>query len=225
MNRKPGRILFAVVLTLGGLVLMHNQLVVSDEARQNQRAGRVHNEETIPRNTSGTFFGVLKRYVTERTTDVVPDTLLPVRDLTREQLLQLPDDRLFFSGDSGYFDGFKRIGEKYGPFDLTMIEAGAYDRDWPAVHMTPEQSVQAHLDLQGHAMMPIHNGTFNLAFHTWYEPLERVAQAADARQVRLSTPIPGEVLEVRHLTLGERWWRPLIPHSQSRESGQVEPST
>ncbi|HEX9390365.1 MAG TPA: MBL fold metallo-hydrolase [Usitatibacteraceae bacterium] len=66
------------------------------------------------------------------------------------------DLRLFFSGDSGYFGGFKQIGERFGPFDLTMIETGAYDHDWPDVHMQPEQTLQAHLDLRGRHLLPVH---------------------------------------------------------------------
>ncbi len=59
------------------------------------------------------------------------------------------DLRVFFSGDTGYFDGFKAIGERFGPFDLTLMETGAYDPRWPYVHMQPEQTMQAHIDLRG----------------------------------------------------------------------------
>ncbi|MFP3616095.1 MBL fold metallo-hydrolase, partial [Paraburkholderia sp. SIMBA_050] len=54
------------------------------------------------------------------------------------------DLRVFFSGDTGYFDGFRTIGERLGPFDVTLIETGAYDPQWPYVHMQPEETVQAH---------------------------------------------------------------------------------
>lgn len=70
-----------------------------------------------------------------------------------------------FSDDTGYFDGFRQIGEHYGPFDLTLIETGAYNLAWPNVHMQPEQSLQAHLDLRGRWLLPIHNGTFDLSIH------------------------------------------------------------
>ncbi|QJR82851.1 hydrolase [Alteromonas pelagimontana] len=125
-------------------------------------------------------------------------------------VLKTAYESLFFSGDSGYFSGFKQIGERFGPFDLTMIEAGAYDKDWPEIHMTPEQSVQAHLDLQGRTMIPIHNGTFNLAFHPWYEPLERVLNAADANEVVLSTPMFGEVTGPDYPANVKRWWRDVM---------------
>ncbi|SBS32644.1 metal-dependent hydrolase [Marinomonas aquimarina] len=113
---------------------------------------------------------------------------------------------LFFSGDSGYFPGFKEIGERYGPFTMTFIETGAYDKAWPQIHMTPEQSVQAHLDLQGDIMVPVHNSTFDLAFHPWQEPLVRVEQAAAKSQVTLSTPVFGEVFRGSEVRT-KRWWQ------------------
>ncbi|GAB3038845.1 MBL fold metallo-hydrolase [Bowmanella dokdonensis] len=130
-------------------------------------------------------------------------------------VIKTAHQNVFFSGDSGYFQGFKQIGRKYGPFDLTLVETGAYDPDWPDVHMTPEQSLQAHLDLQGRVMMPIHNGTFDLAFHAWYEPLERISQLADQHNVRLSSPVPGQVLSLQQSLDTLRWWQPLIPSLQT----------
>lgn len=124
-------------------------------------------------------------------------------------VIKTPAESVYFSGDSGYFDGFKTIGDKYGPFDLTLIETGAYDKDWQDIHMTPEQSVQAHSDLQGKVMMPIHNGTFDLAFHAWYEPLDRVSHAAAEKGVSLTTPIVGEVVTVGSDYPESRWWTSL----------------
>lgn len=122
-------------------------------------------------------------------------------------VIETEQGTLFFSGDSGYFPGFKEIGDKFGPFDLTFIETGAYNEDWPDVHMTPEQSVAAHKDLNGKVMMPIHNGTFNLAFHAWYEPLERVSTAAHKQNVSLTTPIVGQVLTLGEPMPNEPWWQ------------------
>lgn len=122
-------------------------------------------------------------------------------------VIKTPTHNLFFSGDSGYFDGFKEIGNRFGPFDLTLIETGAYDKDWPDIHMTPEQSIQAHLDLKGNVMMPIHNGTFDLAFHTWYEPFERVTDAAKRHDVSLCTPIVGEVITLGLFQQTQAWWQ------------------
>jgi L-ascorbate metabolism protein UlaG (beta-lactamase superfamily) len=113
---------------------------------------------------------------------------------------------LFFSGDSGYFDGFRLIGERYGPFDLTMLETGAYDKDWADIHMTPEQSVQAHLDLNGRVLMPIHNGTFDLALHPWYEPFVRLSTAATIHKIEVATPIMGEQVLLNQPRINQHWW-------------------
>ena len=117
------------------------------------------------------------------------------------------DLRVFFSGDSGYFDGFKRIGERFGPFDLTLIENGAYNVDWPGVHMQPEETLRAHQDLKGRTLLPIHNGTFDLALHAWYEPLDRIVALAGTHGVPVSTPMMGEPINICQPQQGQRWWR------------------
>jgi L-ascorbate metabolism protein UlaG (beta-lactamase superfamily) len=114
--------------------------------------------------------------------------------------------RVFFSGDTGYFDGFKAIGERLGPFDITLMETGAYDAQWPYVHMQPEQTVQAHIDLRGRWLMPVHNGTFDLARHPWQEPFERVVALTAERHIPLTTPRMGERLDLAAPHPGERWW-------------------
>ncbi|MGB1008752.1 MAG: MBL fold metallo-hydrolase [Thiolinea sp.] len=118
-------------------------------------------------------------------------------------------ERVYYSGDSGYFAGFKAIGDKYGPFDLTLLETGAYNTDWPDVHMFPEESVKAHLDLRGKTLLPVHNGTFDLSFHPWYEPFERVTKAAKAQGVQLTIPLVGEVFTARQQGITEPWWQAL----------------
>jgi L-ascorbate metabolism protein UlaG (beta-lactamase superfamily) len=122
--------------------------------------------------------------------------------------VMIDDDlRVFFSGDSGYFDGFKAIGERLGPFDVTFMETGAYDPQWPHVHMQPEQSLQAHLDVRGRVLMPIHNGTFDLAMHPWFEPFERITALAADHGVPLATPVIGERLDLQRPHAGQAWWR------------------
>ena len=118
----------------------------------------------------------------------------------------IDDVRIFFSGDSGYFDGFKLIGEQFGPFDLTLMETGAYNVDWPDVHMQPEHSLQAHIDLKGRWLLPIHNGTFDLAFHAWYEPFDRIVALANERNVLISTPAMGEAFNLLEPHKGRAWW-------------------
>ncbi len=121
--------------------------------------------------------------------------------------------RIFFGADSGYFGGFKAIGERYGPFDVTLLEAGAYDTRWTAIHMLPEQTVQAHQDLRGRWLLPIHNGTFDLAFHPWQQPFERVLTAAAAQGVNVTKPVMGERIDLTDIRPGRPWWRGEDPRS------------
>ncbi|WP_144113214.1 MBL fold metallo-hydrolase [Paraburkholderia sp. BCC1886] len=120
--------------------------------------------------------------------------------------------RVFFSGDTGYFDGFRTIGERLGPFDVTLLETGAYDAQWPYVHMQPEETVQAHVDLGGRWLVPVHNGTFDLAMHRWQEPYERAIGLAAVRGIPISTPRMGERLDLSAPHRGEKWWRE-VPES------------
>ena len=128
--------------------------------------------------------------------------------------------RIFFSGDTGYFDGFKAIGERFGPFDLTLIETGAYDPQWPDVHMQPEESLQAHLDVKGRHLMPIHNGTFDLALHAWTDPFDRITALAEKAGVPLVAPVMGERLDIRQPALSKQWWKG--PQPQARPAVMTE---
>ena len=121
-------------------------------------------------------------------------------------VIQSGEQRIFYSGDSGYFSGFKQIGERFGGFDLALMENGAYNDYWPSVHMTPEQSVQAFTDLRGKVLYAVHNSTFDLAFHTWHDPLDRIADLSAAQQITLATPVIGEVLTIGQPRTNVRWW-------------------
>ena len=112
-------------------------------------------------------------------------------------MIRSGEQRIFYSGDSGYFDGFRQIGARFGGFDLALMENGAYDAYWPAVHMTPEESVQAFQDLRGKVLYSGHNSSFDLAFHTWQDPLDRLADLAALKNIELATPEIGEVMTVR----------------------------
>ena len=117
--------------------------------------------------------------------------------------------RIFYSGDSGYFPGFKQIGDRFGGFDLAMMENGAYDAYWPSVHLSPEETVQAFQDLRGKVLYVVHNSTFDLAFHTWQDPLQRVAALAQAKGLELATPQIGEVVTVGAPRTNVAWWQGL----------------
>lgn len=124
-------------------------------------------------------------------------------------VLQHQQTTLFFSGDSGYFDGFKQIGDRFGPFDLTIMEGGGYDPAWPEVHMKPDETVQGHLDLKGDVLMAIHNGTFNLAFHDWQDPFDKIAQYSQEQSVTVIFPRFGEKVTVGEFTTTNHWWKHL----------------
>ena len=120
------------------------------------------------------------------------------------------EHRAFFSGDTGLFPAMRDIGDRLGPFDLTMIEAGAYGRSWPDWHLGPEQAVLAHQLVRGAVMLPVHWGLFDLAYHGWTEPIERVLVAAEAAGVTVLTPRPGESVQPRAPPALQRWW-PEVP--------------
>jgi L-ascorbate metabolism protein UlaG (beta-lactamase superfamily) len=117
-----------------------------------------------------------------------------------------PQHRVYFSGDTGLFPALHDIGEQLGPFDLTMIEAGAYGSAWPDWHLGPEQAVTAHRMVRGKVMLPVHWGLFNLAYHGWTEPIERVLAAAHEAQVEVIAPRPGQSIEPSAPPPVDPWW-------------------
>ncbi|WP_433721301.1 MBL fold metallo-hydrolase [Actinoplanes sp. CA-051413] len=118
-----------------------------------------------------------------------------------------PTRKAFYSGDTGYFPGFAQIGEEHGPFDVTLVQIGAYGDAWPDIHMVPEDGVATHVDVQGGLMIPVHWGTFNLALHDWPEPADRTWREAKARDVRLAVPRPGERVDVDNPPAVDGWWQ------------------
>jgi L-ascorbate metabolism protein UlaG (beta-lactamase superfamily) len=117
------------------------------------------------------------------------------------------EHKTFFSGDIGNYPGLAEIGDKFGPFDLTLIECGAYDPMWPDLHLNPEQAAEAHMAVKGKLMLPIHWGTFNLAFHNWFDPPERLLIAAESNQVKVVFPHPGQIVTVDDPPDIDCWWR------------------
>jgi L-ascorbate metabolism protein UlaG (beta-lactamase superfamily) len=117
-----------------------------------------------------------------------------------------PEHRVYFSGDSGPFPGFAEIGERYGPFDVTLMETAAYDRTWPEVHQNPPQAVAAHLAVKGDLLMPIHYGTFRLALHDWNEPPAWLVKVTGEKSVRVAIPRPGQMVDPKNPPPLEYWW-------------------
>lgn len=114
---------------------------------------------------------------------------------------------LFLGGDSGYDSHFKTIGEKYGPFDLAILESGQYNKAWPHIHMMPEETVMASVDLGAAALLPVHWGKFPLAMHPWNEPIERVMAKAEELNVNVFTPMIGEAVFIGATNVTKAWWR------------------
>lgn len=117
------------------------------------------------------------------------------------------DHNIYFSGDGGYGPHFKEIGEKYGPFDFAMLECGQYNKAWHAIHMFPEESVDAGLDVKAKLAMPIHWGAFTLAIHTWTDPIIRFREAAERKGLPMVHPYIGERFKLGLDFPREEWWR------------------
>lgn len=115
---------------------------------------------------------------------------------------------IYFGADSGWSPAFEEIGNQFGPFDLTILEIGAYGKYWADIHMGPDHASDAHLALKGKVMMPVHWGTFNLAPHAWHEPIERLTACAKEKHIELFAPKPGEPTEVKPFV--SNWWKPYL---------------
>lgn len=122
-------------------------------------------------------------------------------------LVRNSDISLYFSGDTGYGPHFKEIYERYGAVDFALLECGQYNKNWADIHMMPEETVQAALDLQAKTMMPVHWGAFTLSLHDWNDPAIRVSKAAEAQNQAIVIPQIGEVLHIdEQPTSRTNWW-------------------
>jgi L-ascorbate metabolism protein UlaG (beta-lactamase superfamily) len=123
-------------------------------------------------------------------------------------VLKTPTTRLFYSGDGGYGPHFQQIGRRYGPFDLALMECGQYDPQWALIHMQPEQSVQAALDVRARAMLPVHWGAFTEAHHAWNNSVKRATAAAARQHLSLTTPELGQPVVLGADPLPQQpWWQ------------------
>jgi L-ascorbate metabolism protein UlaG (beta-lactamase superfamily) len=124
-------------------------------------------------------------------------------------VLKTPGYNLFLGGDSGYEEHFKAIGERFGPFDLAILECGQYGQNWPYIHMMPEQTVTAAQDLRATTLLPVHWAKFTLSLHPWDEPIRRVTAAAAKAGLPLTTPRIGEPVVVNRHYPADAWWEDL----------------
>ena len=131
------------------------------------------------------------------------------RNATLWSSMVMRSDRhaVFFSGDTGLTTEYESIRDRLGPFDLVMLEVGAFHPSWGDIHLGPLNALKAHALLGGGAFMPVHWGTFALALHPWDEPAETLLAQGTQRGVRLVMPRLGEAVEPKDAHGVVPWWR------------------
>jgi L-ascorbate metabolism protein UlaG (beta-lactamase superfamily) len=122
-------------------------------------------------------------------------------------VIRSPRHRVFFSGDTGLTTEYRTIRDRLGPFDLVMLEVGAFHAAWGDIHLGPENALKAHELLGGGALLPVHWGTFSLAMHAWDQPAEVLLERAVGANVQLVMPRLGEPVEPSHAECVHPWWR------------------
>ncbi len=121
-------------------------------------------------------------------------------------VLETNNYKIFIGGDSGYGDHFKAISEKYSSFDLAILECGQYNEAWHNIHMMPEETVQACIDLKAKVLMPVHWAKFSLSLHPWNEPIKRVCKKAGELKIPITTPLMGEPVIIGNAYPESQWW-------------------
>lgn len=122
-------------------------------------------------------------------------------------VLKTPTMNLFLGGDSGYDTHFKDIGRRFGPFDLSILENGQYDKSWKYIHLMPDQLIGAASDLNSKIFFPVHSAKFPLANHPWDEPLKKASEHAIEAKMPLITPMIGEKVLLKSSDQSFlRWW-------------------
>ena len=136
-----------------------------------------------------------------------------------------PESRVFYSGDTGWQDDFERIGDEYGPFDLTIMKCGAYGDGWPDIHINGRQAVEANQLLKGRRMLPVHWLTFDLALHPWEEPVIQAVETGAELSVEVITPQLGELIDLQGRVSTTRWWESIHPAAvpETPESAEETP--
>lgn len=132
--------------------------------------------------------------------------LVRAKTLWASYVLQWQGLTLYVGGDSGYDSHFKEIGKRFGPFDLAILECGQYGKDWPLIHMTPEEVYTAAKELNAKALLPVHWAKFALSMHPWTEPIKRLTAVADATNLIITTPLIGEEVHINQHWPKQHWW-------------------
>jgi L-ascorbate metabolism protein UlaG (beta-lactamase superfamily) len=114
---------------------------------------------------------------------------------------------VFFSGDTGLTTEYETIRERLGPFDLVMLEIGAFHPSWGDIHLGPKNALEALALLGGGPFLPVHWGTFSLAMHAWDEPPETLLELGTRAGAQLVMPRLGQPVEPAHVERVEPWWR------------------
>jgi len=122
-------------------------------------------------------------------------------------VIQSKNHNIYFSGDSGYDSHFKEIGNKYGPFDVAFLESGQYNENWKEVHMLPREGIQAFKDLKAKKYFPVHWGMFELALHSWYEPIEKIYKLSKENKIELIAPMLGQIVTIDNTFNIIEWWK------------------
>jgi L-ascorbate metabolism protein UlaG (beta-lactamase superfamily) len=130
-------------------------------------------------------------------------------------VLQTPSCNLYLGADSGYDSHFSEIGEKYGPFDLAILECGQYDPKWKYIHMMPEEVAQANIDLKADKLMPVHWAKYPLSKHAWDDPIIRIKTACQLRNIPIVHPLIGEIVQLGEQKEYEEWWLKTCSESES----------
>lgn len=129
------------------------------------------------------------------------------KTLWASYVLETGGMKIFIGGDSGFDESFRKIGDKFGPFDIAFLECGQYDPAWPYIHMMPEETVQAALDLQTRAFLPVHWGKFSLSNHPWRDPITRAVKQAQAMGARVTAPRIGQIVNLDGELPFDEWWK------------------
>ena len=114
--------------------------------------------------------------------------------------------KIYIGGDSGYDHHFATIGNEFGPFDLAILENGQYNKSWKYIHMMPEETVQAAVDLKAKKLLPVHWSKFSLALHDWDEPIIRLVKEAKRKNMPLLSPMIGESINLEEIINPVAWW-------------------